>query len=141
MLARLGRERAAAGRAFAYRTMLEAGAPLAFGSDWPVVDLEPLAGVFAAACRRGPSRGPGDGPEQGAWVAEEAVGVEEALRMHTSGAAELAMLEGVVGTLRVGLRADLVVLSSSPVDLDCARGGVPEVLQTYVDGKCVRNCG
>jgi predicted amidohydrolase YtcJ len=137
MLARLGQERAAAGRAFAYRAMLEAGAPLAFGSDWPVVDLEPLAGVFAAVCRRGP----GDGPEQGAWAAEEAVGVEEALRMHTADAARLAGLEGMVGVLRPGLRADLLVLSGSPVALDCARGGVPEVVQTYVDGGCVHGCG
>jgi predicted amidohydrolase YtcJ len=87
---------------YAFRTLREAGVPLAAGSDAPMTAPEPLPSVAAAADRRTAS---------GSAVApEQAVGVEEALRWWTAGAAWSAFLEGELGAIRAGLRADIVLL-------------------------------
>ena len=65
---------------YAFRTLIDTGAPLAFGSDWPVATLDPLVGVFAAVTRRtSDSRNP-DG-----WVPDQKIGLAEALRAYTAG--------------------------------------------------------
>lgn len=68
--------------------------PLAYGSDWPVVPLGALRGVYAAAQRRAP------GTDDEPFVGSERVEAEAALRGHTSGAAHAAFLEKEVGMLR-----------------------------------------
>lgn len=136
LLQRLGEERAGAGKAFAYQTMLQSGTSMAFGSDWPVVDLEPLLGVFTAVCRKAPS----DSDGQDGWTMEEAISAEEALSRHTIEAARLALMDGMVGALKVGMMADMVVLSRNPVQVECEQGDMPQVLQTWLDGRCIHNC-
>ena len=141
--AKLGPERA--GRAFALRMLTEAGVTLAFASDWPVVGLEPLLGLHAAAARQplleplqttkqqgtsveeGGTEGSGsggrsvDGPEGVAafvwpWLPEEAVDMEVALAAQTRGAAAALMLQDYVGMLRcVGGRCGEVFIPSKPV--------------------------
>lgn len=73
---------------------LQAGAALSFGSDWPVVPLGALRGVYAAAQRRAP------GTDDAPFVASERVEPEAALRAHTAGAAHAAFVENEVGVLR-----------------------------------------
>jgi predicted amidohydrolase YtcJ len=106
---RLGAERAGAGRAHAYGTLLRAGVLTAFGSDWPVVELDPLNGTVHGAVHRGSSGGlqqhGGSGGRVGessqvGWGLEEAVSVRDVLLSQTRSAAVLAGMEGEVGVIR-----------------------------------------
>ena len=96
------------------RTLLEAGVPLAAGSDAPVAPPGPLSGL-AGATRRLSSGGAAVTPGQ-------AVTAEEALVMHTRAAAYAAFEEGERGSLHAGKRADLVLLSGLPVRPACPAG-------------------
>ena len=86
--------------------MLDAGAVLAFGSDWPVAPLDPLLGIYAAV-----TRATLDGKNPGGWFPEQRLTVEEALRAYTLGAAFAAFQEKEKGTISPGKLADVVVLS------------------------------
>lgn len=88
--------------AFLCRTLSEAGAPLAFASDWPVTDISVLRGIGAALTR--PAY---DAP----GCRDERVPLAEVLRAYTAGGAWAAHRESLTGTLRAGLAADVVVLS------------------------------
>jgi predicted amidohydrolase YtcJ len=101
---RIGHERART--SYAWRAMLEAGAPLAFGTDWPVAPLNPLLGVYAAV-----TRATLDGKHPAGWFPEQRLTLEEALRAYTQGSAYAAFEEKQKGTIAPGKLADLVVLS------------------------------
>lgn len=91
---------------FPWRMLLDAGAPLAYGSDWPVMSADPLRGVAVALTRRDEQGRPKDG-----WNAHQAVTAPEALRAY---AVERGRADGPateVGTIAAGQRADLVLLS------------------------------
>jgi len=92
--------------AYAWRSLLEAGTVLAFGSDCPVETLSPLAGIYAAVTRQRP-----DGSPAGGWQPQERVSVYDAVRAYTWGAAYAAGEEARKGSLTPGKVADLVVLS------------------------------
>ena len=101
---RIGHERARS--SYAWKSMLDAGARLAFGSDWPVAPLDPLLGIYAAV-----TRATLDGKNPGGWFPEQRLTVEEALRAYTLGAAFAAFQEKAKGTISPGKLADVVVLS------------------------------
>jgi predicted amidohydrolase YtcJ len=91
---------------YAWRSLLDAGALLAFGSDAPVETPNPFVGIHAAVTRQD-----ADDRPPGGWYPEERLSVEEAVRAYTEGAARSApYLPGVTGTLAVGAVADLLVL-------------------------------
>jgi predicted amidohydrolase YtcJ len=92
--------------AYAWRSLLQSGALLAFGSDCPVEIPDPLAGIHAAVTRRRADGGPG--PE--GWRPEQKLTVEEAVRAYTVGAAYAAGREREVGRIAPGMLADLTVL-------------------------------
>jgi predicted amidohydrolase YtcJ len=94
-----------------FRSLLDAGAHLAFGSDWPVAPLDPIAGTDAAVNRR-----PVDGTRCGGWHAEQRLTAAQALHAYTAGAAYAALAERNVGTLEPGKLADLVVLDADITD-------------------------
>ena len=100
---RLGAERAR--WSYAWRSMLKAGAPLAFGTDWPVAPLNPLLGIYAAV-----TRATLDGKHPEGWFAGERLTLEETLRAYTLGSAYAAFEEKEKGTLAPGKLADAVVL-------------------------------
>lgn len=138
---RLGAVRAGAGHAFAYKTLSEAGVTMAFSSDWPVVDLDPLGSVHMAAFRKLPH-------EQGEpWAADEQIPLEQALVGHTAAGATAGMVDSLVGRLIPGHKADFVVLNASLFVAGAAQTGqtayssLPRVLRTYVDGSCAYGCG
>ncbi len=112
--------------AYLWRTLHEAGAPLAFASDWPVADLDVLRSVQAALTRR---------PYEGA--ADERVGLMATLRAYTAGGAWAAHREHLTGTIREGLAADLVLLGgeieATPADAVAALG----VRMTIAGGRVV----
>jgi predicted amidohydrolase YtcJ len=90
-------------RTFAWRELLDAGATLAFGSDWPVASASPLFGLAVAVTRRDP-----DGQPPGGWNAGQAITIDEAMRAYACGSRDDG---GELGKIEVGRPADLVVLS------------------------------
>ena len=126
----IGAERAQT--TYAFRSLLDARATLAFGSDWPVAPAVPLAGFYAALTRRTL-----DDRHPEGWVPSQKITLEEALVAYTRDAAYAAFSEGDVGTLEPGKLADLVLF-----DRDLSR--IPpheirdaKVLLTAVGGKVV----
>ena len=89
---------------YRFRSLLEAGTTLAFGSDAPVADPNPFLGLHAAVHRQRPER-----MERGAWNPAERISLEEALRAYTYGPALACGLGDRVGRLAPGMWADLVV--------------------------------
>jgi predicted amidohydrolase YtcJ len=115
---------------YAFRSLLDAGAHVAFGSDWTVAPLDPIAGIYAAVTRRTL-----DGKNPDGWVPEQKISLEEALRSYTYENAYEVHAEGERGVLRPGMLADLVLLDRDlfelrPEALDSAR-----VRATVVGGK------
>jgi len=90
---------------YAFRSLLDTGARLAFGSDWTVAPLDPLWGLYAAVTRRTL-----DGRNPGGWFPEQKITLDEALRAYTAGVAYAGFAERRLGVLRPGMLADLVLL-------------------------------
>ncbi len=91
---------------YAFRSLLDAGARLAFGSDWPVAPLNPFLGIDAAVNRRTL-----DGRNPNGWFPEQRITVAQAVEAYTLGSAYAARHERDRGTITVGKMADFVVLS------------------------------
>lgn len=91
---------------YAFRSLLDAGATLVFGSDWFVAPLSPVLGIHAAVTRQTI-----DGRNPQGWVPEQKVSVEEAVRAYTTSCAYAEFSERNKGSLEVGKLADIVVLS------------------------------
>jgi hypothetical protein len=128
---RIGAERCSA--SWAYRSLLDAGAHLAFGSDWSVAPLSPILGIDAAVNRR-----PLDGKHPEGWFPAQRTSVAEAVAAYTLGSAYAAFQEKDRGSLEAGKLADLVVVSRDI--LDPAEGdsiGQTEILMTVVGGRVV----
>jgi len=117
---------------YAFRTLLDTEAPLAFGSDWTVAPLDPMLGVYAAVTRRTL-----DGKNPGGWVAEQKISVGEALRAYTSGNAWATFNEQKWGTLAPGRFADVVVLDRDPFGVPAESLGTIKPRFTIVGGKVV----
>ena len=98
---------------YAFRSLLDAGARLTFGSDWTVAPLDPLYGIYAAVARRTL-----DGANPDGWMPEQKITVEEALTAYTRSNAYADNLEDVLGTIEVGKYADLVVLAKDILTID-----------------------
>jgi predicted amidohydrolase YtcJ len=106
---RIGAKRCAS--SYAYRSLLDAGARLAFGSDWPVAPLDPIPGIDAAVNRR-----PLDGKHPNGWFPEQRITVAEAVTAYTLGSAFAGFQEKEKGSLVPGKLADFVVLSRDIFD-------------------------
>ena len=117
---------------YAFRSLLDAGAVLAFGSDWPVAPMEPIQGIYGAATRRTL-----DGKHPGGWIPEQKITVAEALRAYTWGSAYASFEEEIKGTIEPGKLADLVALSEDILTLDPAAIAGVKVAMTVFDGKIV----
>jgi len=118
---------------YAWRSVLESGAVLAFGSDCPVETLDPLAGIHAAVTRRGPHGEPG--PK--GWIPEQRLTVTEAVHAYTIGAAQATREANIKGSLRSGMLADLVVLSHDIFVVDPMEILGTAVELTVFDGRIV----
>ncbi|HWP43012.1 MAG TPA: amidohydrolase [Blastocatellia bacterium] len=117
---------------YAFRSLLDSGATVVFGSDWYVAPLSPILGIHGAVTRQTI-----DGKNPGGWVPEQKVTVEEAVRAYTSSCAYAEFAEREKGSLETGKLADIVVLSedifrTAPADIKKTR-----VLYTIVGGRIV----
>jgi predicted amidohydrolase YtcJ len=100
-------------RAMPFKALEDAGAPQAFGSDYPVFPMDPLLGTWVAVTRQLP-----DGSPIGGWQPQHRIALTSALAHYTRGSAYAAFRERELGTLAPGMLADLVVLSEEIIGTD-----------------------
>jgi hypothetical protein len=117
---------------YAFRSLIDAGARLAFGSDAPVAPLDPILGIYGAV-----TRATLDDRNPGGWVPEEKITVDEALRAYTAANAWGMFWEQEVGVIKPGYQADLVVIDRDlkAIAPEEIRGA--KVTATVVAGKVV----
>ena len=126
----IGAERAS--HAWLWHSIANAGGRLAFGSDWPVVTLDPRMGLQVATNRLSPT-----GEPEGGWIPEERLPLTTAIDAYTSGAAYASFDEQRKGTLAKGMLADIVVLTTDIFDAPPTRLLDAQVAVTIFDGKIV----
>jgi predicted amidohydrolase YtcJ len=117
---------------YAWRSLLDHGAVLAFGSDWPVAPMDPLMGIYAAATRRTL-----DGRHPQGWVPEQRITVAEAVHAYTVGSAFAEHQELLKGSLEPGKLADLVVLSKDIFHIAPAAIEKARIDMTIFDGAVI----
>jgi predicted amidohydrolase YtcJ len=127
---RLGRERSR--DSYVFRSLLDSGAHLAFGTDWPIAPLDPMLGIAAAVTRRTL-----DGKNPGGWHPEQKITLSEALGAYTSGSAYAQFAEGDKGTLAPGKLADFILMSEDPFAVPPERLDSIHPTLTVVGGRIV----
>lgn len=121
-----------ASRAWAWKSISEDGGHLAFGSDWPVVTLNPWEGIQTAVTRQ-----TAEGTPPGGFDPEQRLTVAQAVDGYTLGAAFAGRREKTEGSLEVGKVADLIVVSQNIFDIDAHKIGATKVLTTIAGGRPV----
>jgi predicted amidohydrolase YtcJ len=127
---RLGHDRAR--YSYAWRSFLDHGVALAFGTDWPVAPLDPILGLYAAV-----TRATLDGKNPGGWFPEEKITLPEAIEAYTMGAAFAEFQESKKGSITPGKLADMVILSDNLFELKPEAIRNVKVKTTIVGGKIV----
>ena len=117
---------------YAFRSLIDSGAILAFGTDWYVAPLNPMFGIYGAATRRTL-----DGKNPNGWFPEQKITVDEAVKAYTIGSAFAEFQENIKGTITVGKLADFVILSDDIFSIDPIKIEKVKVLKTIMDGKII----
>jgi predicted amidohydrolase YtcJ len=126
----IGHDRAS--RTYAFRTFLNHGVHLAFGTDWDVAPLNPLLTVYAAV-----TRATLDGKNPNGWFPEQKLTVEEAVEAYTMGSAYAEFQDREKGSITPGKLADMVLLSDDIFTIDPVKIRDVKVLKTIVGGRLV----
>jgi predicted amidohydrolase YtcJ len=119
-------------RAWAWKSIADAGGRLAFGSDWPIVTLSPWQGIQTAVTRQ-----TSEGQPVAGFVPEQRLTVEQAVEAYTLGAAFASRHEKSEGSLEIGKLADLIVVSQNIFDVNPRNIGATKVVTTIVGGQLV----
>ncbi len=127
---RIGLERSRS--AYAWKSLLNSGAILAFGTDYSVEPLNPMEGLYASVTRKDRKGEEGDG-----WFPEEKLTMAEAIKYYTWGAAYSQFMENRKGLIRDGYLADMVILDKDLFTIDESEIMMTKVVMTIVDGKVV----
>lgn len=127
---RIGHERGKG--TYAFRTFIDRGVRLAFGSDWTVAPLNPLEGIYAAVTRRTL-----DGKNPGGWYPEQKITLAEAIEAYTMGSAYAEGAEEWKGSLTAGKLADVVVLDADLFQVAPEKIRDVKVLRTIVGGRVI----
>lgn len=117
--------------AYAFRSLLESGAKLAFGSDAPIENADPVAGIHAAVTRK---RVNDDRP---AWYPEEKIPVTKAVEAYTINSARASCFDDIAGSIEIGKRADFAVFSDDVIRMKPGDIYKAENLATIIDGNFV----
>lgn len=123
----VGKERAKT--TYAFKSLMESDATVAFGSDWFVAPPVPLYGIYAATTRRTL-----DNKNPNGWIPEQKISVEQALIAYTRNAAYASFDDNIKGSLEEGKLADFVILNENILEIDPVKIKDVKVLQTYVGG-------
>ncbi len=127
---RIGKERCRG--AYAWKSLLNAGAHIVFGTDWPVEPLDPMEGLYAAVTRKDRKGEPGDG-----WFPEEKISMEKAIELYTLGSAYASFEENIKGSIQIGKLADIVVLSQDLFEIPENKIMDTKVVYTIIGGKII----
>jgi predicted amidohydrolase YtcJ len=119
-------------RTYAFRTFLDDGVRLAFGTDWPVAPLSPMWGIYAAV-----TRATLDGKNPEGWVPEQKISVVEAVEAYTLGSAYAEFQEKEKGSITAGKLADFVILGDDIFKIPPEAIKNVKVQATYLGGKVV----
>ena len=117
--------------AYPFKSLLQSGATLAFGSDAPIETADPFAGIHAAVTRKRA------GESRRAWYPEERITVRQAIHAYTKGAAFACCFDDITGDMAVGKRADFAVISDDIFRTNSNRICQIKTLATVVDGRIV----
>ena len=126
--ARLGPDRLTG--AYAWRSMLDVGAPLAFGSDTPVEPADPFAGIAVAM-----SREDAQGQPFGGWMPQQTVTMNQAFAAYTATAAYAGFADGRFGQLAVGERADFLVIDTDPALANAQDIRDTRIMEVWINGR------
>ncbi|HEV8385366.1 MAG TPA: amidohydrolase [Candidatus Acidoferrales bacterium] len=127
---RIGHERGKT--TYAFRTFLDKGVKLAFGSDWTVAPLNPMTGIYAAV-----TRATLDGKNPGGWYAEQKISLAEAIEAYTMGSAYAEFADKEKGSITVGKFADIVVLDADLFGIAPEEIKDAKVVRTILGGRVV----
>ena len=127
---RIGSERSKG--AYAWRTLLDLGVNIAFGTDYSVEPIEPMEGLYAAVTRKDRMGEEGEG-----WYPEQKLTMEEAIELYTLGAAYAQFMEERKGMIRVGYLADLVMVNQDLLEIPGDEIMKTQVDYTIVGGKVI----
>jgi len=127
---RIGHERAKS--SYAWRSLLDHGAKLAFGTDWPVAPLNPLLGLYAAV-----TRATLDGKHPEGWIPEQKITLAEAIEAYTMGSAYAEFTETQKGSITPGKLADVVILDADLFRIPPEKIKDAKVVKTVVGGRIV----
>ncbi|MCU7495971.1 MAG: amidohydrolase [Ignavibacteria bacterium] len=127
---RIGAERLKT--AYQFKSFIDSGIKVCFGSDWSVAPLDPLMGIYAAVTRRTL-----DGMRPEGWIPQEKISVEEAIRSYTINNAYASFEEDIKGSIEEGKLADLVVLSKDILSIDPSEIKDVRVEMTVFDGNVI----
>lgn len=117
---------------YPFKSFLNAGVKLCFGTDWYVAPLNPLLGIYAAVTRRTLDDKNPDG-----WIPEQNISVEDAIKCYTLNSAYASFEENIKGSIEVGKLADLIVLSDDLLTIEPVKIKDAEVIMTVFDGKII----
>ena len=117
---------------YVFKSLLDAGAVVTFGSDWTVAPIDPVLGIFAAVTRRTL-----DGKNPDGWLPEQKISVEQALRAYTTANAFAVFADSTRGRIRTGYRADLVLLDQDLFKVPPPTIETVQVRATVAGGKVV----
>lgn len=127
---KIGRDRAC--RTYAFQSLLDSGAVLAFGSDWTVAPINPLTGIYAAVTRQTL-----DGRHPDGWIPEQKIPLEAAIKGYTLNAAFTEFAEHLKGSLEEGKLADVAVLDRNLFQIQPETIADANVLMTILNGKII----
>jgi predicted amidohydrolase YtcJ len=131
---RIGTERSKG--AYAWRSLLNAGAQLAFGTDYQVEPLNPMEGLYAAVTRKDRLGEEGDG-----WFPEQKLTMEEAIKYYTLGSAYAQFMEDRKGIIKNRYLADIVILDKDLLSIPEGQIMKTKVDYTIIGGKVVYTSG
>jgi predicted amidohydrolase YtcJ len=121
---------------YAFRSLRDSGARLAFGSDWFVAPATPLEGIYAAVTRRTL-----DDKHPNGWVPEQKIGVEDALRAYTTGGAFASFEENEKGSLAPGMLGDVVIVDRDLTAIPPETIREARIMYTIVGGRIIFDRG
>ncbi len=128
---RIGHKRAET--TYAFKSLLDAGTTLAFGSDWFVAPIDPMAGIYAATTRRTL-----DGKNPNGWIPEQKITVAQAVHAYTVGSAYAESQDDIKGSIAVGKLADFTVLSQDIFHMDPVDIAQVKAVVTVIGGQVVK---